>query len=309
VSWRYLPLALLAVLLLGIAVGFPLLVLLVLAIYAARLAIMRAAQPAAAFVLMAFALVCLICFGTELVYIRDVFELRMNTIFKFYYQAWLIWGVLAGYALWWLFSGRRMKDEGQTTGASARWSLAVRRSSLAVLAVLFVALLAGALVYPWLTAVKAFRDDQRIGLDGKTPPEHTPEGAAAIAWLRANAAGDAVILEAVGDDYDGRGIGANAVSASTGLATVLGWPGHEQQWRGGDPPSYAQIEPRKADVTEIYSGTDTLKATELLKKYKVDYIYVGTAEQTTYTLDPNKLAQLGEQVFQQGNVTIYRVKK
>jgi YYY domain-containing protein len=310
VSWRYLPLALLAVLLLGIAIGFPLLVLLALAIYAARLAIMRAAQPAAAFVLMAFALVCLICFGTELVYIRDVFELRMNTIFKFYYQAWLIWGVLAGYALWWLFGGRMTKNEGQPTRASARRSLVVGRSSLAVLAVLFVALLAGALVYPWLTAVKAFRDDQRIGLEGKTPPERTPEGAAAIDWLRDNAAGDAVILEAVGDDYDGRGIGANAISASTGLATVLGWAGHEQQWRGGDPPSYAQIELRKADIATIYNAGDLEQARELLRKYGVDYIYAGTAEQATYAqLDPNKLAQLGEQVFQQGNVTIYRVKK
>ena len=121
---------------------------------------------------------------------------------------------------------------------------------------LFVALLAGALVYPWLTAGKTFRNDQRIGLDGKTPPEHTPEGAAAIAWLRANAPGDAVILEAAGDDYDGRGIGASAVSASTGLATVLGWAGHEQQWRGGDPPSYAQIDPRKADIATIYNAGD-----------------------------------------------------
>src|SRR5262249_49689668 len=80
-SWRYLPLALLAILLLGIAIGFPLLILLALAIYAARLAIGRAARPADAFVLWAFALVCLICFGAELVYIRDVFESRMNTIF------------------------------------------------------------------------------------------------------------------------------------------------------------------------------------------------------------------------------------
>ena len=258
-SWRYLPLALFAVLLLGSAVGFPLLVLLALAICAARLAIARADQPAEAFVLMAFALVCLICFGTELVYIRDVFDLRMNTIFKFYYQAWLIWGVLAGYALWWLTVRRRTKDEGRrtdegrtmndegrtVTSASSRWAVVVGRWSLGVLAVLFVALLAGALIYPWLTAGKTFRADQPIGLDGKTPPEHTPEGAAAIAWLRANAPADAVILEAVGDDYDGRGIGASAVSASTGLATVLGWAGHEQQWRGGDPPSYAQIDPRR----------------------------------------------------------------
>jgi uncharacterized membrane protein len=118
-----------------------------------------------------------------------------------------------------------------------------------------------------------------------------------------------VILEAVGDDYDGRGIGANAVSASTGLATVLGWAGHQQQWRGGDPLSYAQIDPRRADVATIYNAGDLEQARGLLGKYGVDYIYVGTAEQATYDqLDLTKLAQLGEQVFQQGNVTIYQVK-
>jgi uncharacterized membrane protein len=297
-------------LLLGIAVGFPLLTLLALAIYAGRLAIARAGQPAEAFVLMAFAVICLICFGTELVYIRDVFEMRMNTIFKFYYQAWLIWGVLAGYAVWWLAGGktqdnrRPTTDDRRPTATQGTWSIVYRLSSILVIA-LFVELLAGTIVYPWLTAGKTFRDDQRIGLDGKTPPEHTPEGAAAIAWLRDNAPSSAVVLEAVGDDYNGNG--GNAVSASTGLATVLGWAGHEQQWRGGDPATYAQIDTRKADVTEIYSGTDTLRASELLKKYNVDYIYVGSVEQATYTLDPNKLSQLGEQVFQQGNVTIYRV--
>lgn len=307
--WRYLPLALLAVLLLGIAVGFPLLVLLALAIYAARLAIARAAQPATAFVLMAFALVCLICFGTELVYIRDVFEMRMNTIFKFYYQAWLIWGALAGYALWWLVGWLRTENQEPRT-KTRRLSLFGSRFLVLGSLVVFVALLAGALVYPWLTAGKSFRNDQRIGLDGKTPPERTPEGAAAIAWLRANAPATAVILEAVGDDYDGRGIGASGISASTGLATVLGWAGHEQQWRGGDPLGYAQIEPRRADIATIYNAGDLEQARELLKKYKVDYIYVGVAEQATYDqLDLNKLAQLGEQVFQQGNVTIYRLKR
>ena len=118
-----------------------------------------------------------------------------------------------------------------------------------------------------------------------------------------------MILEATGDDYDGRGIGASAVSASTGLATVLGWDGHERQWRGGDPLSYAQIDPRKADIATIYNSGDLDQSRELLRKYGVDYIYVGVAEPATYDqLDLNKLAQLGEQVFQQGNVTIYRVK-
>ena len=87
------------------------------------------------------------------------------------------------------------------------------------------------------------------------------------------------------------------------------WAGHEQQWRGGDPLSYAQIDPRKADIATIYNSGDLDQSRELLRKYGVDYIYVGVAEPATYDqLDLNKLAQLGEQVFQQGNVTIYRVK-
>ncbi|MBK9943540.1 MAG: hypothetical protein IPP13_18195 [Kouleothrix sp.] len=296
----YLAWAVLGALALGVLAGFPLLALLPLAIYAAGLALAQAERPAAAFALWAFALICLVCFGTEVVYIRDVFSSRMNTIFKFYYQAWLIWGVLAAYALWWLLGGLRA---GPKAGA-----LLTRIATIAGL-LLFAVLLAGALVYPALTAGKIFREGQRVGLAGTTPAERSPEGAAAIDWLRANTPGDAVLLEAVGDDYDGRGLGANAVSASTGRPTVLGWPGHEDQWRGGDPTVRAQIGPRKADVAAIYSSTDAQQAAELLKKYNVSYIYVGAAERASYPPEGlAKLAQLGDVAFQQGDVIIYKVR-
>jgi uncharacterized membrane protein len=180
-----------------------------------------------------------------------------------------------------------------------------------IFSVLFVALLAGALIYPWLTAGKTFREGQRSGLEGQTPQESTPEGAAAIDWLRANVPGNAVVLEAVGGSYSPEGFGG--VSAATGLATVLGWPGHEDQWRGGDPAVRAQIGPRQQDVATIYTTTDLGQARELLAKYKVGYIYVGSLERSVITqagappaaLD--KFAQIGEPVFQQGDITIYRV--
>ncbi len=144
--------------------------------------------------------------------------------------------------------------------------------------ILFVALLAGALIYPWLTAGKTFREGQRIGLAGQTPLESTPEGAAAIDWLRANAPGNAVVLEAVGGSYSAEGFGG--VSAATGLATVLGWPGHEDQWRGGDADARAQIAPRQQDVATIYTTTDLGQARDLLAKYKVGYIYIGSLERS-----------------------------
>jgi YYY domain-containing protein len=326
---QLLPWVTLGALVVGVVAGFPLLALLPLAVYAIALAIERAGQPAQAFALWAFALGCLICFGTEIVYIRDVFDSRLNTIFKFYYQAWLIWGVLAAYALWWLFAGRRANDERPTTNEEQRttndqrpkflvgpWSLVFGRWSLVVLAALFCLLLAGALAYPTVVLRYAFGQAQRVGLDGITPREQTPDGAAAVAWLRQNAPAGSVVLEAIGGGYDQPlgsypgGMGAAGVSASTGLPTVLGWPGHEQQWRGGDAAVLAQLSPRQNDVATIYSSTDTLQAGELLKKYGVDYIYVGAAERATYPVEGlAKLAQLGDVAFQQGDVTIYRVRK
>ena len=41
---------------------------------------------------------------------------------------------------------------------------------------------------------------------------------------------------------------------------MLGWPGHEDQWRGGDPSVRAQIGPRRDDVAAIYSGADMARA-------------------------------------------------
>jgi uncharacterized membrane protein len=36
----------------------------------------------------------------EVIYLRDIFESRFNTIFKFYYQTWLLYGLAAAYASW-----------------------------------------------------------------------------------------------------------------------------------------------------------------------------------------------------------------
>ena len=219
----------------------------------------------------------------------------------------VIGGVLAGYAVWWLLAARSENREAKTV----KRTRALHRFLVPVSLGIFVVLLAGALVYPWMTAGKLLREAPWVGIAGVTPREKTPDGAAAIAWLRAYVPSDNVVLEAVGGSYDNgySGLGFGQVSGSTGLATVLGWPGHEDQWRGGDPGARAQIEPRKADVTTIYSTTDTVQAADLLQKYSVDYIYVGEAERATYPAEGlAKFAQLADIAFQQGDVIVYKVR-
>lgn len=289
------------VVVIGTLIGFPLAALLPFGLAAVVITIQRIDHPADAFAMGILALGSAICLGVELVYIRDVFENRMNTMFKFYYQTWLIWGVASGYAAWRL-----------AHIVGTRWQMQPRRITthivLLVAPLIALLLLMSGLTYPWLTAGKAFTGGRHVGLEGRTPRERTPEGAEAIAWVRANTPGDAIILEAVGSSYDTAGIGYGGVSSSTGRATVMGWEGHQQQWRGGDPALLAQIASRAVDVATIYSTTDVAQARALLAAYGVDYIYVGEAERQTYSAEGlAKFSLLGDIVFQNSEVTIYRV--
>lgn len=287
--------------------GFPLLALGGLGLLAFWRALNLAARPAESFALLLVALGCAIIFGTELIFIRDLFGTRMNTIFKFYYQVWLLWGMLAPFALWWVLRYAVGRARLAAWGAAAATAL----------------LLAGALVYPWLALGELGRGDM-VGLAGRTPREWSAAGQASLAWLRGTAAPGSVVLEAValdnaeavaaeaetprcGGSYNGDGYAG--VAAATGLPTVLGWDGHQRQWRGGDPAALAELGPRCADVDTIYRSLDANQARELLARYGVGYVYIGELERRRYPPEAlAKFASLGEPVFSQDEVTVYRVR-
>ncbi len=60
----------------------------------------------------------------------------------------------------------------------------------------------------------------------------------------------------------------------------------------------------------IYTTPDASEATALLEKYDVQYVVVGPRERAAYGVSGlPKLSQVGDVVFADGGVTIYRVRE
>ena len=131
--------------------------------------------------------------------------------------------------------------------------------------------------------------------------QFAPDEYAATQWLNQTVSGLPVIVEAPGVQYNP---GTSRISTWTGLPTVVGWAGHEDQWRGN-----SQVQgPRVDAVKEIYSTADMNHALDLLKTYNATYVVVGPDEQRQFA--PAALVKFERALpiaFQQGTVTIYKV--
>jgi YYY domain-containing protein len=232
----------------------------------------------------------LLTFVVEFVYLRDTFGTRMNTIFKFYYQAWVLLGLASAYGVWYVL------ENGGETGQERRtgWGRYV-------FGVGCVLLLTASLVYTVTAGYnKAGEFKSQPTLDGLAyVRRYELDEYAAIQWLNAHGAGNPVIAEAVGGSFTNFA----RISSRTGLPTVLGWSGHELQWRGSGEESAR----RERDVDEIYSGQDFQRTLDLLEEYDVTYVYVGPLERGKYSaVALEKFDTLMDIAFQQGTVTIYQ---
>jgi uncharacterized membrane protein len=251
---------------------------------------------------------------------------RMNSVFKFYYQAWTVLALGAAYGLYYLY---------------ARFSHWWRYAAPAATAVLGAA--GGIYMALGLFANTGYFNvytnpvpraaptlDGSAYLDAYsggpiTVTNALPADAKAIRWLNATVSGHPTILEA--DQINGNGspgpqdywyfpgdanqeLSMSRISTFTGLPAVLGMGySHEGLWHGD-----TVVGTRFKDVQTMYTGTDPSAIQSLLRQYNVRYIYFGQVEAYTYfNGDPARvsaalarLKRFGHVVYDAQGVTIIR---
>ncbi|MBC7256256.1 MAG: hypothetical protein H5T66_09165, partial [Chloroflexi bacterium] len=222
-------------------------------------------REACSFPYLLISLGLLIMMGIEVFYLRDFLEgsewRRMNTVFKFGLQAWVLMGLGGGALFPFVWRGWR----GIWRGAA-------------------VLCMMGVLVYP-LKAVPVRVEERfpqypgpRWTLDGTAYMESAtytwPDEAhritmrddrEALEWLWQNVEGTPVILEAPVGFYREGGL---RISSYTGFPTLLG--AHE-----GEQRPWAVVAERERDATRIYTTPYAEEAARLLGKYRVRYVYIG----------------------------------
>lgn len=131
----------------------------------------------------------------------------------------------------------------------------------------------------------------------------------AIRWLQDAPPG--VIAEAVPQGGGSYTEYARAATIS-GQSSVLGWVGHENQWRG-DTASEA-IGSRQSDLQRLFCTREWEEARAILEQYNIRYVFVGGLERAAYLPDENacplglmeeKFMRYLTPAFNAGPVTIY----
>ncbi|PJE67300.1 hypothetical protein COU95_03075, partial [Candidatus Shapirobacteria bacterium CG10_big_fil_rev_8_21_14_0_10_40_9] len=239
------------------------------------------------YILILFIIATSLIIIPEFFYVKDIYISsyhRANTMFKLVYQSFMMYGLASGYII-------------------VRILTSLKKKVLKFMLFAFCFLLfTFVFIYPYF-ATNSYYGNLKIyhGLYGLSFLKRTsPDDYQAIIWLKENIKGQPVVLEASGDSYTL----FNRVSALTGLPTIQGWLVHEWLWRG----SFDEPGKRAGEVQTIYETKNKNQALEIIKKYHVEYIFVGEKEREKYKISEEKFAQIGEIVFQSGKTRIYKIE-
>jgi YYY domain-containing protein len=242
--------------------------------------------------------------AVELIVLKDDLG-RMNTVFKFYLQAWCLMAVSGAAAFAW------------TVRELPRWKDSWRMIWNAGL----ILLVASAALFP-LTAGKDKITDRMApitppSLDGMAYMQYAyyddmglvmnlQSDYNAIRWMQDHVSGSPVIVEGNTPEYRW----GSRFTIYTGLPGVVGWNWHQRQQRAVQPEIV--VTGRIMDIAEFYNTESKSTAQAFLEKYDVSYIVVGQLEKAFYPGNGlNKFPLLNDklwhEVYNDGLTVIYEV--
>jgi len=231
---------------------------------------------------------------------------RMNTVFKFYNQVWILWALSASAATFFVFGRLRQ----MSSRLRYAWSIGA------------VAAIAAGAVYPVLATPARIQErfnrsvagtlDGTAYMHSSVYVEHgaqirLPYELDAIEWMQNNLTGSPIIGE-VNTAPTLYGWGSR-FSVYTGNPDIIGWDNHERQQRAAVPQ--LMISQRVDDVQKAYSTTDPALAYQIFKRYDARYFVVGDLERAYFPDGQHKWdgqeGCLWHQVYGNAAVRIYRV--
>ncbi len=196
---------------------------------------------------------------------------RMNTVFKFYLQIWVMFALASARGTLIIFEHME------------KWKKLWKFLWLTVFFLLFTSVM----LYPFLSTGAKIRDrfDVNAGytLDGtvfmnkgvynfKSHNIQLLSDKKAMEWMEDNIKGSPVVCEFnTGDLYTW----CNRFSIYTGLPSIIGWDWHERQQLS---VISEQVSKRISHVKTVYNTPDPWEAYRILRSYDAEYIIVGHLE-------------------------------
>ena len=243
----------------------------------------------------------LLVVGMDLFFVRDIYSIanppyfRSNTTFKFGIHAWVILCVMFTV----LMDNMRR----------------VPRTSLQKYgAILLIAIVvAGGAFYPF-NAVRSYYlgNNNAVNISvAQWMQTQEPGDYETVNYINRVVHDRKVIAEAVKDSYSN----FSRIASYTGMITPMGWMTHEWTWRfhppvsGSNDTGWDAVANVSGDIRSLYETSDMADALRIIKKYNIEYVYIGPLELREYpALQEEKFNQISSLVFQTETSKLYIIR-
>ena len=258
-----------------------------------------------------------LCIAVEVIVLKGDIG-RMNTVFKFYLQVWMLLALSAAVATETIFHRVSLAISPDISTPQKLW-----RMTQDILFGVLGLILAAMAMYPLLAiparAKDRWRPEAPHTLDGMAfmpyalQYEHGGEVPLdveyrVIRWFQDNVEGTPIIIEGQAErEY----LWGNRVSVYTGLPTVVAWRWHQVQQRMVMPGF--TVETRQQDVRDFYNTISPEFARDILEKYDVDYIVLTPYERAYMLVESTwKFTEMVERgwlsvAYEEPEAVVYKV--